>query len=189
MGLAFSGSSVDSLNRPSGRKQRRDLELVVSGPSTNAVNASAGAGGSAPGCDSWLAPRCIALFLACDGGQVLVQVCEMTTRILRSRQGRMRTPRAVAGYSWWRHSARTGAGTCQRALTRGSGSGERSLSAERTSRLRVCVIVRFGDREGQRAVDARGIVDAPGLRLRGLDEIPVVVLVPVAVNCCSDNEP
>ena len=74
MGLAFSGSSVDSLNRPSGRKQRRDLELVVSELGTNAVNASAGAGGSSPGYDSWLAPRCIALFLACDGGQVLVQV-------------------------------------------------------------------------------------------------------------------
>ena len=76
--------------------------------------------------------------------------CGMTIRILRSRQVRMRTPRAVAGYSWWRHSARTGAGTCQRALTRGSGSGERSLSRERASRHWVSVIVRFGDGEGQR---------------------------------------
>ena len=50
------------------------VELVVSELGTNAVNASAGAGGSSPGYDSWLAPRCIALFLACDGGQVLVQV-------------------------------------------------------------------------------------------------------------------
>ena len=50
------------------------VELVVSELGTNAVNASAGAGGSAPGYGSWLAPRCIALFLACDGGQVLVQV-------------------------------------------------------------------------------------------------------------------
>ena len=113
----------------------------------------------------------------------------MTTRILRSRQGRMRTPRAVAGYSWWRHSARTGAGTCQRALTRGSGSGERSLSTQRMSRHRVSVIVRLSDGEGQRVVDALGIVDAPRLPLRAAGRDPAVVLVPVAVNCCSDNEP
>jgi hypothetical protein len=31
------------------------------------------------------------------------------------------------------------------------------------------------------AVDALGIVDAPGFRFCGLDEIPLVVLVPVAV--------
>jgi hypothetical protein len=44
----------------------------------------------------------------------------------------------------------------------------------------VSGLVRFGDGEGQCAVDAREIVDAFQLRLRDRDEIPVVVLVPVA---------
>jgi anti-sigma regulatory factor (Ser/Thr protein kinase) len=50
------------------------VELVVSEIGTNAVNASAGAGGSVPGYDDWQALSCIALFLASDRSQVLVQV-------------------------------------------------------------------------------------------------------------------
>ena len=49
-------------------------ELVVSELSTNAVKVSAGTGGGMPEYDSWRAPGCIVLFLASDGGQVLVQV-------------------------------------------------------------------------------------------------------------------
>jgi anti-sigma regulatory factor (Ser/Thr protein kinase) len=50
------------------------VELVVSELSTNAVKVSGGPGGSVLEHDSWLAPRCIVLVLASDGGQVLVQV-------------------------------------------------------------------------------------------------------------------
>ncbi len=51
------------------------VELVVSEIVTNAVKVSAGVGGSAPGGASCrLAPRCIALFLACDRRRVLVQI-------------------------------------------------------------------------------------------------------------------
>jgi len=51
------------------------VELVVSELATNAVKVSAGIGSSAPG-DAyyWMAPRCIALFLACDRRRVLVQI-------------------------------------------------------------------------------------------------------------------
>jgi hypothetical protein len=51
------------------------VELVVSELATNAVKVSAGIGSSAPG-DAYygMAPRCIALFLACDRRRVLVQI-------------------------------------------------------------------------------------------------------------------
>ena len=49
-------------------------ELVVSEIGTNAVNVSAGADGSVPGYDEWQSRSCIALFLASDRSQVLVQV-------------------------------------------------------------------------------------------------------------------
>jgi anti-sigma regulatory factor (Ser/Thr protein kinase) len=51
------------------------VELVVSELATNAVKVSAGSGGSAPASVARrLAPACIGLFLACDRGQVLVQI-------------------------------------------------------------------------------------------------------------------
>lgn len=50
------------------------VELVVSELATNAVNISAGADGSVPDYDGWQALSCIALFLASDRSQVLVQV-------------------------------------------------------------------------------------------------------------------
>jgi Histidine kinase-like ATPase domain len=51
------------------------VELVVSELATNAVKVSAAIGSGAPGdAYSWLAPRCIALFLACDRRRVLVQI-------------------------------------------------------------------------------------------------------------------
>jgi hypothetical protein len=51
------------------------VELVVSELATNAVKVSAGMGSSAPGGDCYgMAPRCIALFLACDRRRVLVQI-------------------------------------------------------------------------------------------------------------------
>ena len=47
---------------------------MVSELGTNAVNVSAGADGGAPGYDDWQALSCIAVFLASDRNQVLVQV-------------------------------------------------------------------------------------------------------------------
>ena len=79
------------------------VELVVSELTTNAVNASAVAAGPARGKAGWLAPRWVALFLASDRHQVLVQVWD--------------------GYSWWRHWPKTGTGTAQQAATKASGSG------------------------------------------------------------------
>jgi anti-sigma regulatory factor (Ser/Thr protein kinase) len=51
-----------------------NVELVVSELGTNAVNVSAGADGSVPDYDDRQALSCIALFLASDSSQVLVQV-------------------------------------------------------------------------------------------------------------------
>jgi anti-sigma regulatory factor (Ser/Thr protein kinase) len=50
------------------------IELVVSELSTNAVNGSVRTDGSVPDYDEWQALSCIALFLASDRNQVLVQV-------------------------------------------------------------------------------------------------------------------